>query len=236
MRFIIILLLLNYFPTFGQNVDTIRVYDYLQHDDRWQLRILNRTDFNLSTKNLIDNKLVRIKGVYRVSNSSIRFVSDTLKIRSKYLISTFFQKFSNIPLIIKGAQFSMEGNYFIPYNIRDNHKPIDSLSLSKRIYGSYSRGHYYGNTIIELREDTSYKIYDNSCMVRFTEEGTWKINGNLITFYPKDNKWSMLNWFTTNNQFYLSKDYLIGKKTSKTFMLKNKRPVITETFYYLSKR
>ena len=69
----------------------------------------------------------------------------------------------------------------------------------------------------------------------FTEEGTWSLDNDIITFVPDKGKWSMFEWVTKDRKLYITDDYLIGKKTEKV-STKAGKTIIIETYSYLSKQ
>lgn len=72
-------------------------------------------------------------------------------------------------------------------------------------------------------------------MAQFKEEGKWTFKGNAITFFPNEKGWSMLEWITKDRRLYITEDYLVGKKTTKSYS-KTKKAIVTETYSFLSKQ
>jgi hypothetical protein len=217
---------------FSQTADTIRVYDYLKPGDRWKLKIKNNKTFTLYTNNLFSKDEITSTGTCKIGDTTIQFLCDTSKLKNKYLTKEKFRQFSNIPFILCGDTFSKQNNFFIPRNI--NYEPEDSTIMPAGIYARYYRGDGFGSNIIELKQDGTYIFSDNSCMAHFKEEGTWKLNNEVLTFRPNENKWSMLEWVTKDRKLYLTENHLVGKKVVKT-VTQTKKTIVTETFFFLSK-
>lgn len=227
-----ILTLLSFEICFSQTVDTIRVYDYLKPGDRWKLKIKSNKTFVLYTNNLFSKDEITSTGTCKIGDTTIQFLCDTSKLKNTYLAKDKLRQFSNIPFILCGDTFSKQNNFFIPRNI--NYEPQDSVIMPVGICARYYRGDGFGSNIIELKQDGTYTFYDNSCMARFKEEGTWTLNNDILTFRPNEDKWSMLEWVTKDRKLYLTENHLVGKKVAKT-TTQTKRTIVTETFYYLSK-
>ncbi len=170
--------------------------------------------------------------MYATADTTIQFLCDASKLKNKHLTGSRLRLVSNIPYILKGDVFVRQHNFFIPHNI--NYDPNDTVIVPKGIFARYYRGDGYGSNIIELNQDQTYTFYDNSCMAHFTERGTWTLTDGVIDFTPDDKKWSMLEWVTQDKRLCLVEDYLIGKKTSRTSIGKQKS-VVTEIYSYLSK-
>ena len=234
MKFIVTycLTVLFYLSSNAQT-DTVRVFDHLKPFDRWQLKMSNKNSFTLLSNNLFSKDKIIIKGIYISTDSTVKFICDTSKLKDKYLAAERLKKFSNIPYIVNGNLFVKSHNYFVPLNI--NYEPNDTLKTPKGLCARYYRGDGFGSNTIELKANMTYVIYDFSCLAEFKEEGTWTLNNNLITFAPGDKESSMLEWFTQNKKMFVSDEYLIGKKLTRKYT-KTKKVVITETYCYLSKQ
>lgn len=216
----------------SQTADTIRIYDQLKLTDRWKLKIKNNKSFTLHTNNLFTKDDITLTGLCKISDSTIQFLCDTSKLKNKNLAKDRLKQLSNIPYILLGETFARQSNFFIPRNIV--YESDTSISIPKGIFARYYRGDGHGSSIIELKDDNTYIIYDNSCMARFTEEGKWALKGTVISFFPTNKEWSMLEWFTKGRKLYITENYLIGKKTIKSYA-KTKKVVVTETYSFLSK-
>lgn len=227
-----ILTVLSFQICLSQTVDTIRVYDYLKPGDRWKLKMKSNKTFTLYTNNLFSKDEITSAGTYKIGDTTIQFLCDTSKLKNKYLAREKFRQFSNVPFILCGDTFAKQNSFFIPRNI--NYEPENSTIMPAGIYARYYRGDGFGSNIIELKQDGTYTFSDNSCMAHFKEEGTWTLTNDIITFCPKDNKWSMLEWVTKDRKLYLTENHLVGKKVAKT-VTQAKKTIVTETFYFLSK-
>lgn len=227
-----ILTILSFQICLSQNVDTIRVYDYLKPGDRWKLELKSNKTFALYTNNLFSKDEVTSTGTCKIGDTTIQFLCDTSKLKSKYLARENFRRFSNVPFILCGDTFAKQNSFFIPRNI--NYDPDDSMIMPAGIYARYYRGDGFGSNVIELKQDRTYTFFDNSCMSHFKEEGKWTINNDILTFRPNEDKWSMLDWITKDRKLYLTENHLVGKKFAKT-VTQTKKTIVTETFYFLSK-
>lgn len=215
----------------SQIADTIRIYDHLKPADKWKLKI-DRRKFTLYTNNPFKKDEITTTGQYIVSDTTIQFLCDTSKLINKNLAKARLKQFSNIPFILTGEMFMRRNNYFVPHNI--NYEPDQIAIIPTAVFARYYRGDGYGSNIVELKQDKTYIFFDNSCMGRFTEKGTWTLNNDIITFIPDEGRWSMLEWLTEDMRLYLTDNYLIGKKTKKSYT-KTRKTVVTETYSYLSK-
>jgi len=213
--------------------DTIRIFDHLKPFDKWQLKMSNKNSFTLLSNNLFSKDKIIIKGIFTSTDSTIKFICDTSKLKDKYLAQQRFKKFSNIPYIVNGNPFVKFHNYFLPININEDSSNI--FTTPRGLYAKYYRGDGFGSNIIELKTNMTYVIYDFSCVAGFEEEGRWVLDNNEIIFTPSNKESSMLDWFTQNKKMFVSDEYLIGKKQTQTYT-RTKRVVITETYYYLSKQ
>ena len=159
----------------------------------------------------------------------MQFICDTSKIRNKNLLTDRVKQFSNIPYIGQGQPFRRELNYFIPKHII--YSLDDSSKIPHDLFARYYRGDGFGSHILEIRKDHTYKFTQHTCMDNSYEEGTWTETNNIITLTPPQKEWTMLDWVTSNRQFFIDTNFLIGKKTIKT-----NKTTITETYFYLSKQ
>jgi hypothetical protein len=212
--------------------DTIRVYAYLKPSDNWKLEVKNNKTYTLYNSLLRDNELTA-KGRCIVTDTTFQFVCDTSKLVNKNLATDRLKQFSNIPFILTGAAFARQGPFFIPLNI--NSEIGDSIVIPNGIPGQYYKSDGYGSNIIELKGDNTYTFNDNSCMARYMEKGTWSVENGVVTFVPVEKKRSMLEWLADDRKFYLTNDYLVGKKLTRTYT-KTHKVVVTETYSYLSKK
>jgi hypothetical protein len=193
---------------------------------------MDKQKFVLYTNNLFTKDDITTMGQCNVSDTTIQFLCDTSKLKNKNLAKDRLKQFSNIPFILTGDMFVRRNNFFIPHNI--NYEPGDSATIQTGVFARYYRGDGYGSNIIELKQDNTYIFYDNSCVARFKEKGTWTLNNDIVAFIPDEDKWSMLEWVTEDMRLYLTENYLIGKKTKKNYT-KTRKTVVTETYSYLSK-
>ena len=216
----------------SQTVDTIRVYNYLEPTDRWKLEIKNNKTFTFYTNNLFIKDDITSSGKCKIGDTTIQFICDTSKFKIKKLTNKRLVQFSKIPFIHCGEVFTKKGNYFIPRI--NNYVTEDSTIMPDGIYANYFRGDGFGSENVEIKQDGTYIFWDISCTSRSKEEGRWTLKNQILTFYPKVDKRSMLEWITNNRQLYLARNYLIGKKVAKT-VTQSKKPIVTETFFYLSK-
>ncbi len=176
-----------------------------------------------------NTKEVILKGSYLKSDTTLQFICDTSRVKNKNLLSNRIKKFSNLPYIAQGEAFRNEGNYFIPNHIV--YDLDDSSEVPNDLFASYYRGDGFGSHVLEIRKDHTYKFTQHTCMDNSYEEGTWTENNNVITLIPPRQDWTMLDWVTSNKQFYVDTNFLIGKKT-----IKNSKTTITESYFYLSKQ
>ena len=191
----------------------------------------NKT-FHLYSNVFGGNRLI-VTGKCKTSDSTAAFLCDTTKLENQNLAGDKLKKFSNLPFILSGTSFTWQNNFFIPYNI--NYNPEGNEMLPMGIFAKYYQGDGYFANIIELKPDSTYVFYDYSCMSRSSEKGSWSLSEGIITFVPDNKKQTRLDWITSNMKLYLAGDYLIGKKSVKMYK-KNGKPVVTETFSYLSKQ
>ena len=218
---------------YGQAADTVRVYDYLKPGDQWKLEIQPNNRFVLHTKPFLVKNEITITGRCEIGDSSIRFICDSSKHTNVYLAKRQSRKLSNISFILDGQPFPKQHDFFVPRNnccISE-----DSMMMPTNTYTSYSRGNGFVSTVIKLKQDGTYIFYNHSCMAHFKEEGRWTLDGNMLAFSPKENKWSMLESITESRQLFLIGNHLVGKKVEKTITEKNKT-IVTETFIFLPKQ
>ncbi len=215
----------------SQIADTVRIYDHLKPADRWKLKIDSKK-FVLYTNNLFKKDEITTTGQFNVSDTTIQFLCDTSKLKNKILAKNSLKQFSNIPFILTGEIFRRRNNYFVPHNI--NYEPDQCATIPTGVFARYYRGDGYGSNIIELKQDKTYILIDNSCVAHFTEKGTWTLNNDIITFVTDEGKRSMLEWVTEDMKLYLTENYLIGKKTKKNYT-KTRKTIVTETYSYMSK-
>ncbi|HEY5408311.1 MAG TPA: hypothetical protein VIJ92_14545 [Ginsengibacter sp.] len=216
----------------SQTADTIRIYDYLKLGDTWKLKIKNNKTFTLYTSSLFTKEDITSTGTCKIADTTIQFLCDISKLKNKYLVKERLRQFSNIPFILCGDTFPKQNNFFVPRNI--NYEPEDSTIIPKGICARYYRGDGLSSNIIELKQDGTYVFSDNDCIAHFKEEGTWALNNEIISFTPKEEKWSMLEWVTKDRKLYLTESYLVGKKVAKK-VTQTKKTIVTETFFFLSK-
>lgn len=217
---------------FSQAADTVRVYDYLKPGDGWKLEIRHDKMFTLYTKQFSSEHELIITGTCEVGDTTIRFICDTSKLTNRYLAREPLKQFSNIPFILCGQPFPKENDFFIPRNI--HYTSRDSTATPTGMFAKYYRSDGFNCNNIELQQDGSYVFYHDDCMAHFKEEGSWTLDGNMLTLSPKQNKWSMLEWVTMDRTFFLTENHLVGKKVEKT-VTQAKKTVVTETFIFLSK-
>ena len=218
--------------SFSQKADTVRVYDYLKPGDSWKLKINSKNTFDLYTNILFGKDVVTTTGRCNIGDSSIQFNCDTSGLKSKNNRLKTFRELSYFMFNICGKTFAKRNSFFIPPNL--NYASEDSIRMPKGIYARYYRGDGFGSNVIELKQDGTYIFHDNSCMSHIEEKGKWSLKNDILTFSPKDKKWSMLEWVTDSRKLYLTEGHLVGKKVAKT-VTQIKKPIVTETFYFLSK-
>ena len=230
MRTILALILLCGFTINAncQKNNTVRIFDYLTPYDNWQIKMFSNNKFLLTSNNpLLQDKML-FSGYCQTGDSTIKFICDTSKVMNRNIIRDGLKEFSNIPFITQGEIFKKVGGYFIPNNII--YKSGDSIEIPKGIYATYFRGDGFGNYLLQLKKDGTYKFTGRSCEMDFYEEGRWIINKNIITLLPPKGRASMAQSVTSNNQFYVDENFLVGKKTGK-----DNKETTTETYYYLAK-
>jgi hypothetical protein len=229
MKFIncFIVLQLSLSVCYSQPIDTIRIYDYESSPDSWRLETKSDHTFKLLSKSISDNNKAIFSGKYQNSDTSIAFFYDTATLKTHYQISEDLASYSNIPLIARGHTFTRKKNYFIPVRI----SRTDAGILPDNPYGTFYRGDGFNSHILEIMKNHKYRFSQHTCMDKSFEEGTWVINNNIIKLIPNNKQWTTIDWLTSNKQFLIEKNFLIGKKTSKDS--KTKR--ITETYDYLPK-
>ncbi len=213
----------------GQTNSIVRVFDYLTPYDNWQIEIFSNNTFNLtSSDRLLEDKML-FSGYCESSDSTIKFICDTSKVSNRNYLRNGLKEFSNIPFIAQGEIFKKAGSYFIPNNII--YQSGDSIEIPKGIFATYLRGDGFGNYLLQLKKDGTYEFTDHSCEMDFYEQGRWIIKKNIITLLPPKGRVSAAQSVTSNNQFYVDENFLIGKKT-----VKKDRATTTETYYYLTKQ
>lgn len=216
---------------YSQTVDTVRVYNFESAFDNWRLKLLPNNAFSLTSDFpfAATTKEIVFKGLCIKGDTTMQFICDTSKVRNKNLLTDRVKQFSNIPYIGQGQPLRRELNYFIPKHII--YSLDDSSKIPNDLYARYYRGDGFGSHILEIRKDHTYKFTQHTCMDNSYEEGTWTETNNIITLTPPQKDWTMLDWVTSNRQFFIDTNFLIGKKTIKT-----NKTTITETYFYLSKQ
>ncbi len=168
-----------------------------------------------------------------MDDSTIQFICDTSKLNNRNLTHDVLRKYSNIPYILCGDKFSRKGNFFIP-------RTLSYFYDSKKImpagmYATFAAGEGFGGSVyLELREDSTYQFSEVSCISGFKEKGAWTLDNGILSLHRMDGKWSMLDWFTSWGELYVTENYLVGRKTKNT-RSKTGKKIVTEYYYYLSK-
>lgn len=218
----------------GQILDTLRIYNYVSMLESWKVQMDNVGHFTLSSNQWNPSGEIIAKGTYRKNDSIIRFFYDSASLKNKNLKSEKVKQFSNIPFLLNGDTFKCAENYFIPHNILVD--VGETVVRSNGLFGKYALGNGYSNYIIEICQDSTYKITDHSCMASFfIEKGKWRLNGRVLIFESNDETESILDWFTTKRTLYISEEYLIGRKIEKS-TAKVKKSSIEETYNYWLKQ
>ena len=200
--------------------------------DSWELTIKREKEFSLFYYNSHLSNGIVTTGTLEISDSSIRFICDTSKIKNKRLLNSNLKKFTNIPFILSGDTFSKQNKIFVPRNINFNVNNL--LETTTGIYARYYRGDGYGNYSIELNKDGTYKFTEQSCLTRIEENGTWKLSDSIISFQPDNENNSMLDWITENRKLILVDEHLVGKKVERKMTTKQK-VIFKETYNFMAK-
>lgn len=228
----LILAVLYFQFSYSQKADTVRVYDYLKPGDSWKLKVKGNNTFKLYTNILFGTDVVTTTGTCNIGDSTIQFICDSSGLKNKNNTLKSFRHLSNFMFSFCGKTYGKRNSFFLPPNI--NYASEDSARMPEGIYARYYRGDGFGSNVIEIKDDGTYIFYDNSCMANSKEKGKWSLRNDVLTFRPTDKKWSRLEWVTDNRKLYLTEGHLVGKKVAKT-VTQIKKPVVTETFYFLSK-
>lgn len=216
---------------YSQRVDTIRLYNFESPADKWIVKLQPNNYFSITSDFPFasNNKEIILKGLCIKSDTTLKFICDTSRIKNKNLLNDRLKKFSNLPYIGQGQTFRKELNYFIPKHIV--YDLDDSSEVPNDLFARYYRGDGFGSHILEIRKDHTYKFTQHTCGGNSYEEGSWVENNNIIALTPPKKEWTMLDWVTSNRQFFIEENFLIGKKTINT-----NKTTITETYFYLSKQ
>ena len=225
MKFALIFILTQFliFLCYSQRIDTIRVYNFESPADNWRIKLLPNNTFSITSAIPFasNTKEIILKGSYLKSDTTLKFICDTSRVKNKNLLSDRVKKFSNLPYIGQGQTFRKEKNYFIPNHIV--YDLDDSSEVPNNLFASYYRGDGLGSHVLEIRRDHTYKFTQHTCVNNSYEEGTWTEKNNIITLTPPKKEWTMLDWVTSNKQFFVNTNFLIGKKITIT-----NRTTITE--------
>lgn len=212
---------------FSQKTDTIRTHNY--SISFYQLELTFNPDSSfIFIGGLFSDTLV---GKYRLENNCFTLEFDTTRF-SRYN-RKFLQKITTQVKFCQSTSWDHSPLMIIDTSIYFLEK---NEVLPKAIAAVYNNGNGFHGFTIDLQPDSSYSLTDWSeggGGTKFTETGKWKMKNNLILFLPKENS-SMLDWHTQENKFIVIKDFIIGKKVTRTKAASGQE-VITELFTYFIK-
>ncbi len=211
------------YATKGQHVDTIRIYDYQSPFENWILKLKPSGYFSLQKNDVLEKGKEKFVGKFLVTNSSIKFLTDTSTVKEKDLLKKTIKKLSTEAGIAQGDTFRFSDNLFYPLFI--NYSPN---KIPEGIIAEYSKGDGFGGYSLKVNADSSFEIKEYSCLYDHSEKGKWMFKkGKLYIKLGSDRS------FNKNDFFYVTEYFIIGKVTKRQRIKSNNYQVIETYLYYI---
>ncbi len=225
MKIIILNLLLTFSFCFskGQKVNSKITYDYLSGFENWKLILNSNNTFILTANQLFrPDTSVRGAGIFLRTGTSLQFYCDSASVNEKYLFKTTY---SNEQAIVQSGEFVAKNQIVDFKNVM--RLVYDTSKFSENIQATYYRGDGKWSFYVTLLSDRTYKISESvHGNDEHTEVGKWDNKNGKIIFKHPGKYSSRLNKFGRPKAFYITNNFLVGKK---------KIGQKEETYYYFTK-